>query len=244
MNKEIILEAFFKHRPLYTNLPGLISSNPSLFTEPVLQPSNFEQQFSESSNSSEEIRNRSESHPQSLCSEFSQITLNKAAFDEILKNRKSHNVFIVLSDTKEDDKVWNYKDKDGAVKGSFTGQQMNDYFQLNKLEFRTLIQHKSHSEDYLPLGSYVKRYYKRIAAEKSKPVHHKQIDSKTSTHVHKQRHSLVVDQTIEPLMTRNKRVLSQAVQPNLYFLGNIEEEQDSEDEVLVTRVRSYTANNR
>ena len=244
MNKELILEAFFKHRDTHEQVLYLIKTNSKLFTKPVLQPSNFEQEFSKSSSSSEKTRPRAESKNNSFCSEYSQLTLNKASFDEILNNRKDHKVFAILSETEPDSKTWRFKDKNEIVKGPFTGQQMDDLFQLKTLDIGTLIQHKSQSDEYLLLNSYVKRYYKKLAAVNAKPMHHKPIHNKDAGDHSKHRLSMVEPKEVNEIVTRDKRTLSHAVQPNLYFLNNIEEEQESDDEIPVTRLRSHTANNR
>lgn len=71
----------------------------------------------------------------SICSAFSRVTIDENIYFDIVKNRKSHNLFLDLAENQEDFdiKMWHYMDAKDNIFGPFSTRQMNDFFQLYKI---------------------------------------------------------------------------------------------------------------
>ena len=221
-------------------MQSLHKENNLLFQTNKLQPANFEQCLHESTSSSDMNVSRRKGTSQSFNSEFSQITLNKSAYDKIAKNPHQHDIFLDIDKDDSQTRKWFIRERSNKIKGPFTGIQMNDLFKLGHLIPDSYVRDDL-SVEFFPLKLIVRKYYKMMVAEG--------LDVKSKTKKEKKegmkRGSCFVFKQNMNLETRKQRVLSQEVRPNLYFLDNIaEEESGSEDEVIVTRNRSYTTNNR
>ena len=237
MNKETVLEVFFKQNASNSEIKQLHNENKQLFQQNKLQPANFEQCLHESTSSSDMNTSRRRDTSKSFNSEFSQITLNKSAYDKIAKNPSQHDIFLTIDKDNAQIRKWFIRERTDKIKGPFTGIQMNDLFKLGHLTPDTFVRDDL-SVEFYPLKLIVRKYYKMLVAEG--------LDPKTSVKKERsKRASCFVFKQNMNLETRKQRVLSQEIKPNLYFLDNIaEEESGSEDEPIVTRNRSYTTNNR
>lgn len=73
-----------------------------------------------------------------------------------------------MEDNKEnlDDKVWHYMDEKENIFGPFSSNQMNDFFQLHKITDKYRVKKKYVHDDFVSFKILIKRYYKKILAEK------------------------------------------------------------------------------
>lgn len=126
---------------------------------------------------------------------------------------------------------------------------MNDFFKFEKIGEKYKVKKKFVNDDFIPFKLLIKRYYKKILAEKldiqktrSRALSKKTVEFKKGDLIKNKK------SRIEKFSSQGRvqRVLSEEVKPNLLFLDDIIEETDSEsdsDEEYKppkTRIRSYT----
>lgn len=245
MNKETILDCFFKDREELGFMQLLCEKYYTYMTTKVLQPANFERNATMVSRNSERIGDASSiSNTLSLCSAFSRMTIDKTVYIDIMTNRKKHNIFLDLETEDPDEKKWHYMDDKDNIYGPMSTRQMNDYFQLFKFNEDYRVKKIYDNDDYVPLKLIIKRYYKKILSEnlnidkgKLRPLSKKTQEFKRGNKIalHKQNHKENYKSE-----GRVQRVLSHEVKPNLYFLDDIVEEFDEDDDMPNTRIRSLT----
>lgn len=251
MNKETILECFFKKRKEVESMKALVLKYPKYLHKIPIQPANFSKFETITSRGSEMMDNKSQlGKTLSLCSAFSRITIDKTVYMDIIKNRKKHNVFLDLEDEDIKEKKWHYKDEKDNIYGPYSSEKMNDFFQLYKLTERFKVKQKHKNDDFIPFKILIKRYYKKIISEnldieksRSRTLSKKTQEFRKGDRIkskNKNKRESFVNQG------RVQRVLSDEVKPNLYFLDNIiEEDSDSDDDgnhkPPQTRIRSLTS---
>jgi hypothetical protein len=256
MNKETILECFFKKRDVVKAMKDLCENYPKYLTKIGLQPANFEKYETVTSQGRSMFNDQQSSleKTHSLCSAFSRITIDKTVYLDIIKNRKKHNIFLDLEEEDIKEKKWHYKDEKDNIFGPYSSEKMNDFFQLYKLTEKFKVKEKHRNDDFIPFKILIKRYYKKILAEnldieksRSRTLSKKTQEFRKGDRIknnNKNKKESFVNQG------RVQRVLSDEVKPNLYFLDNIiEEESDSEDDgddpkvskPPQTRIRSLTS---
>lgn len=251
LTKEEVIEIFFKERQLKEEILSQADIHNKYLSRVPLQPANLERIETIVSKQSEIVDNQSQIEKTlSLCSAFSRVTIDKNIYIDIIKNRKAHNIFLDLAEKGEniDEKQWHYMDDKDNIFGPFSTQQMNDFFKLFKLNEKFKVKKKFDSDDFIPFKVLIKRYYKKMLAEKldiektrSRALSKKTVEFRKGDLVKTKKNQ------IEKFSSQGRvtRVLSEEVKPNLYFLGDIEEEEsDSEEEEDYkpkTRIRSLTS---
>jgi len=163
MNKETILECFFKKRELVELMKDLPSKYPKYLTKIPLQPANFEkyETLTSQGGRSEHENKSSLGKTLSLCSAFSRITIDKTIYLDIIKNRKKHNVFLDLEEEDIKEKKWHYKDEKDNIYGPYSSEKMNDFFQLYKITEKFKVKEKHRNDDFISFKILIKRYYKK-----------------------------------------------------------------------------------
>lgn len=245
MNKETILECFFKDRDDLPAMQDYIQKYKIYLTDKVLQPANFDRTQTVTSRASEQNRETSSiTNTLSLCSAFSRMTIDKTVYVDIITNRNKHNIFLELENDDPTAKKWHYMDDNGNLFGPFSTVQMNDFFQFFKLTENCKVKKNFEHDDYVPMKLIIKRYYKKIIAENLniEKGSKKSLSKKTQEFRKGDKVSVGSKKKKESFRNhgRVQRVLSHEVKPNLYFLDEIAEEQVSDDEEPMTRIRAQT----
>ena len=169
LTKEEVIEVFFKERPMSDRMVSLADIYNKYLSRVPIQPANLERYETVTSKGNEQLDNQSQiDKTLSICSAFSRVTIDQNIYHDIVKNRKTHNVFTDLEEPDADlkAKVWHYLDEKGNIFGPFSSQQMNDFFQLHKFSDKIKIKKKYVNDDFVPMKLLIKRYYKKILAEK------------------------------------------------------------------------------
>ena len=246
MNKEEILECFFKDREPNPKINDYCNRYRVYLTDKAQQPANFERNPTITSRASLSKDNESISNTLSLCSAFSRMTIDQTIYGDIITNRKKHDIFLALETEDSKEKKWHYMDEKGNIYGLYSSLQMNDLFRFFKLNEKCKVKRNYVDDDYVPLKLIIKRYYKKILSENLN------IDKGAKTALSKKTQEFRKGSKIEIAKGQKKesfknqgrvqRVLSEAVRPNLVFLDDIIEEGDSDDEddQPQTRIRSLT----
>ena len=100
-----------------------------------------------------------------MYSALTRMTIDKTILNDILTNRKNHNIFLDLEDDDENEKKWHYIDENENIFGPLSSNDMNQRFLLTALGENTKIK-KKFDDDYYSLKVIIKRYYKRVLCEK------------------------------------------------------------------------------
>lgn len=260
MNKETILDCFYKDRHPLAPLLSLCQKHPSVLCEEAQEPCNFQSEIEEEEVEDEfdeeeddyqvnpllSPRNR-RAEVSSVRSSLSYITIDNSIYQDILANRQRHDIFNSLDADSPDEVLWFYKpsaEEGSQTEGPFTSRQMDELFQQDRLGEDHYLR-KEEDEDFIPFAVVLKRYYKKLAMEKQNAQPRKSNDLTVklsflnpeavtfSKRAHQKRHSAILTGQ------RMNRVLSHEVKPNLSFLDEIVEDADM-NEFIQTRCRSNT----
>ena len=121
---------------------------------------------------------------------------------------------------------------------------MNDFFQFFKLTENCKVKKNFEHDDYVPMKLIIKRYYKKIIAENLNIEKGSKKSLSKKTQEFRKGDKISINNKKKKESFRNQgrvqRVLSHEVKPNLYFLDEIVEEQMSDEDEPVTRVRAHT----
>lgn len=244
MNKETILECFFKDRDEHPVIQDYVQKYKVYLTDKVLQPANFDRTQTVTSRASDNKETSSITNTLSLCSAFSRMTIDKTVYVDITTNRNKHNIFLELETDDPTLKKWHYMDEKGNIYGPFSTIQMNDFFQFFKLNEHCKVKKNFEHDDYVPIKLIIKRYYKKILSENLNIEKGSKKSLSKKTQEFRKGDMVSVSGKKKKESFRNhgrvQRVLSHEIKPNLYFLDEIAEEQVSDDEEQQTRVRAHT----
>lgn len=241
MNRERILEVYFKSRGGHPAMPALAgefgalfcaeANSPALFDPPGLEDSEDEKSGENFGRHGGNFTGRGEGSQ--APSAYSRLALDADRLADILANRKKHVPFAAEN---------NYFliDSKGETVGPYRGSKMNDLFVLEALNESSMIRDVEES-DFRPLRAHIKRYYKSLASreqnlERKVAPPAKKSDAKR----------LLFELAANPsAFARPTRVLSEAPKPSLFFYTQNDTADEPEEEVFVsTRVRSNTCAHR
>lgn len=226
MNKEQILEAFYRERKLQPEVESLIETQPSLMTPESQEPCNFHCQTEE-----EDFHHHLDSRSEK--SAYSEIGICLEQFQEVLQSRENRRIFATLSDNENlDVRVWFYKTSDRHTFGPFSARQMDDLFVNGKLNEDASIQSPTDFE-FVAFRMVLRKYLKRLQVQKIKELKPPKAGFQKLNLGRNQ------SKTAGLLIERKYRVLSLEVKPNLSFLDEIVEDAEL-NEVIQTRGRSST----
>lgn len=174
MNKEEILEIFFKERQPNSTILKNCQLYDAYLTADILEPANFEQPKSDSNKiferrsdkKSDKISdNKSMSNSLSIYSAFSRVSVDQTLYNDIITNRKKHNLFLQLEEDDTTVRKWYYLDETQTIHGPFNTIQMNDFFIFNKLTVNFKVKESYKNDDFIPIKYLIKRYSKKLIAE-------------------------------------------------------------------------------
>ena len=122
MNKEEVIECFFKDRELDPKMLKFAEMYNKYLSKEPIQPANLER--------IETVTNKSEINDQksslektlSICSAFSRVTIDQNIYSDIVKNRKNHNIFLDLEEDDPKEKKWYYKDEKENIFGPYSSE--------------------------------------------------------------------------------------------------------------------------
>ena len=252
MNKEELLECFFKERSLNTKVLNCCELYPTYLTSEMLEPAAFEQAKENSSKQLDRLSDRrsanfSESRSMtenySMYSAFSRISVDQTFYNDIITNRKKHNLFLELEEEDVNLKKWYYLDETQTIHGPFSSTQMNDFFIFNKLTVNFKVKEAYKNDDFISIKYVIKRYYKKFVA-KMEEANVRKPELKNSTKNFK-KGALVMGKgrARERLHTqgRTERGFSDATLPHTnYFLDELVEDKDIMDVVTQRKERAAT----
>ena len=180
MNKEEILEAFYKDRPLVPHIKDLCLTLGGIMTPEIQEPCALNNDQPESNSehhnhhqyvNEKEPRTESEDEvdiEKARKSAFSEIAIDKVIYNDILTNRKKHTLFLEFEPDLVDHKTWYFRDTKGQVSGPLSARQMNDLFQLGKFT-ETFSFSRDQQAPFNPLSYFIRKYYIKIAPKKKNP---------------------------------------------------------------------------
>jgi hypothetical protein len=245
MNKEQILECFYNERVPVPAMKNYCELYDVYLTKEAQPPANFEVSKSDRPIVRSLAHSSSSLNPtQSTCPAFSKLEIDTAMYNDIMNNRKKHNIFLNLEDDDIDIKKWYYLDEEETTRGPFSSQMMNDFFLLNKIDDKIMVKDCLTDERFSPFKSVIKRYYKKIT-EKSGEANPQKTELKVRTMIFRKGECA----NLKKKRTENQnyrgrmdRVLTHEVRPsNLYFLEEAIEDPDLLDLIVVKRERAGTA---
>lgn len=214
---------------------------PSPMLSPLLKPDHltFESPIERRSSVNISLTNTSDNH--SMISKPSVLTLDMAVFSDILVNRNVHSIFNTISGDSNNDE-WFFSNVNNSFEGPFSSFDMDEKFKAKILNENTWIKNAMYAEP-MPLTRFVGKYYKRLVAAKQLSCNKSTTISRRSVNVLKDsfNRSRANPKDVKNV-NREDRVTSTLTRPNLYFLKENDQENSSDDEedVVVSRTRSYT----
>lgn len=246
MNKEGVLELFFKERRGNEEIIKNCQIYETYLTTDILEPANFEQVKYESikllDRKSDRMSNnlsdhKSVSNSLSIYSAFSRVSIDQTFYNDIITNRKKHNLFLELEDDNVQTKKWYYKDEGETIHGPFNSMQMNDFFIFNKLTVNFRVKESYKNDDFIPIKYLIKRYYKKFIAEMDE-ANKRKPELKNRTKNFKKGDLVMTKSKFKENFKnqgRSERGLSDAVRLNTnYFLDELVEDKEIMD-ILNTR---------
>lgn len=246
MNKETIIECFYKPRRPIPEMKRYCELYDVYLTTAVLLPSSLEDitpsEKPKFSNSARD--NVSISNTLSICSALSRLSIDRSVYVDIVSNRKKHNIFLELEEEDPGVRKWYYTDDKEIIRGPFSSQQMNDFFVLNKLQESFHVKESYKNDDFIPFKLIIKRYYKKITAEMEESKKRRP-DLKNGTKNFKRGDLLKLPKRHMKENFKNQgrmeRVLTQEVRPtNLYFLDDLVDDPDIVDSIIPRKDRATT----
>ena len=174
MQKEDLLEIFFKDRTPNQEMMKNCQLYEFYLTSDVLEPANFEQIKNEtiklldrkSDRKSDRLSdNKSVANSLSIYSAFSRVSVDQTLYNDIITNRKKHNLFLQLEEEDLNSKKWYFLDEEQMIHGPFNTIQMNDFFIFNKLTVNFKVKEAYKNDDFIPFKYLIKRYSKKLIAE-------------------------------------------------------------------------------
>lgn len=231
MNKERILESFFRPRPSNATIKSLVLAHGPLFSEAPLTPSLFEQAISEHSHENHDPPSPHD-EKRSRQSHFSVVSIDPEKIKEIMLNRKKHAIF-------KGDAEWWFVDSKSEESGPHSSAKMNSLWALELLNEQTLIKQKG-QEEFKPLKALVKKYFaNRVSSENVAEKKHFLPSKKSEARKH------AFDMIKNDNVARPMRVVSDVPKPTLFFYrdNGVKEENEFED-FVGTRMRSNTCSQR
>ena len=124
MNKEAVIEIFFKERETNEKILEMTKKYSRYLSEVVIQPANLERYdtiVTETSDRKSKSRSKSNlGKTLSICSAFSRITIDQNIYADIIKNRKDHDLFLELEKEDIKEKQWYYKDERKNIFGPYS----------------------------------------------------------------------------------------------------------------------------
>lgn len=174
MNKEALLEVFFKERPGNPDFLKNCQLYETYLTTDVLEPANFEQAKADSAKLLERKSDRrsdkisdkdSFTNTLSIYSAFSRMSVDQTFYNDIITNRRKHNIFLELEEEDPAVRKWYYLDEAQVIHGPFNSVQMNDYFIFNKLTVNFKVKEAYKNDEFIPIKYVIRRYYKKFIAE-------------------------------------------------------------------------------
>lgn len=235
MNKEEILDIFYRDHATHPTIPPLLGRFDDLFVVEALQPANFDSPGVMEPKMPKESDSLSQTL--SICSAFSRMTIDKGVYIDMMANRKKHDVFLLIEEENKDEKKWHYIDKNQVYHGPLSSVQMNDLFKFGKLLETDQVKTK-YDDDYIPLKLIIKRYYKKLIEENNLKST-KELSSATKLFKKGERvGAKIARRETYKNQGRVQRALSDAVKINLVYLNEVENEDGSEDEEPLPRTRN------
>ena len=231
MNRETIIECFYKTRKPIPEMKRYCELYDVYLTTAVLQPSSLEDAGHEKVRFSNSQRdNTSVTNTLSICSALSRMSMDRSVYVDIVSNRKKHNIFLELEDEDPNLKKWHYLDEKEIIRGPFSSAQMNDFFMLNKLQEKSQVKEAYKNDDFIPFKLLIKRYYKKITSDMEEGKKRRP-DLKNGTKNFKKGDLLKLPKRQMKENFKNQgrmeRVLTQEVRPsNLYFLDDLVDDPD------------------
>lgn len=249
MNKEDFLSVFSKPRPALNFLGSFCLKYDDFMSSTPIKPEALQprpasikskKQFGNSKEDNQSINNTL-----SICSNLSRIGVDKFVIQNVLNNRKDHLIFTELEPNEaENTKIWYHiEDKNENITGPLTNSEMDKRFELQVLKESTKIK-KKFDEDYFPLMTLIKRYYKNVLSERIDLE--KKDSNKLSNKIikfHKgeaMKTPSKVKEKFDPKQ-REERFFSHAIKPKLVDLNNmLPKENDDEINDCYSRMRANT----
>lgn len=257
MNKEEILEAFYKDRPPVPHIKDLCQTLGGIMTPEVQEPcalsADLPEQHSHHQHHQHHQQHPDDDNPDSDAQEdgqieksrksaFSEVAIDKVIYNDILANRKKHNLFLEFEQDLVDHKTWYFSDAKGHVSGPLSARQMNDLFQLGKFTEAYSFSRDPNAK-FNSLSYFIRKYYIQIAPKTK--IHDKRKSECIGLHdalakfsFHDKGYKL---ERPEEKGLRQVRLLSHEVKPDLSFLEGVVEDLEW-NEVVQTRGRSSTLN--
>ena len=182
----------------------------------------------------------------SFCSTLSRVTVDKVIFQELLRRRGDHCIFASLEKEDVNEKKWYYiDDVNGSINGPFNCTEMDERFQLHKLNQKTRVKTKE-EDDYYFFAKLVQRYYKNVLMDQLELEKDK---TKLSNKVIKFKKGAVMPknkwlkENFE-MKNREERVVSMLPRPTFLHLKDmLPADSDDEDESCYNRMRANTLAN-
>lgn len=223
---------FAKKYPDYGSAEPLLPE----FTKHVPEITNSK--FNKSTKGQESIDNTV-----SFCSKLSRVTVNKVILEDVLKRRAGHDIFANLEKEDSKEKKWYYVDDgNGSINGPLNSVEMDERFQLHKLNQNTRIKTKE-DDDYYPFLNMVNRYYKNVLKEQLElekgpaKLSNKFINFRKGTAL--PHHKWTKDNF--EMKNREERVVSMLPKPTFLHLKDmLPADSDDEEESYYQRLRANT----
>ena len=174
MNKEGLLEVFFRERLGNPEFLKNCQLYDAYLTLDVLEPANFEQAKADSAKMLERKSDRrsdklsdkdSFTNTLSIYSAFSRVSVDQTFYNDIITNRRKHNLFLELEEGDANQKKWYYLDESQVIHGPFSSVQMNDFFIFDKLTVKFRVKETYKNDEFIPIKYLIRRYYKKFISE-------------------------------------------------------------------------------
>lgn len=182
----------------------------------------------------------------SFCSKLSRVTMDKIILQDVMKRRGGHALFVSLEKEDPKEKKWYYiDDLNGSINGPFNSYDMDERFQLHKLNERTRVKTKE-EDDYYTFSKMIQRYYKNVLVEQLElekapsKLSNKVIMFKKGTTLPNNKRARENFETTN----REERVVSMIPRPTFLHLKDmLPADSDEEEESCYQRMRANTLAN-
>lgn len=251
MNKQTIMNSYYNRKTNISCIERFCEAYPLYSSKLPLIPEFLKD--TSSKKESKTTKTREDSSPEmsvvqtvSLVSGFSRVKTDDMLCKEILRKRKDHKVFSKLEKDDLKERKWYFiEDSTKNIKGPFNAEEMDQFFQIHKINPQTKIKRKLEDHDYFFLSVLVKRYYKSVLVQKFN-LETKNLEISNKLKRFKKGEVKFIKlknrEKFDPVC-REERTLSLLTRPNLIYLNDMlpeDSDDDEEDEHCYSRLRSQT----
>jgi hypothetical protein len=168
MNKDQIINCFFKRQTKTNVVQTLLSQHSSYFSKEEQQPENLSQKQSCQFSANFSKKKSELDDSLSFYTALSRLTIDQSLLDDILTNKANHSPFCTIEKSKDENYKWYFQNESEEIYGPLTAEELDRRYQLGSLSKKCKVKTRG-DDSYAPILNYLKRYCKIIKNDKFQP---------------------------------------------------------------------------